>query len=59
MAIDKKKPDVRALLIRVDNITHRLLRIRVAEEDMSIQKWAAALIKRELDVDAGGDAGGG
>jgi len=30
--------------------THRALRIRVAEDDTSIQKWVEALIERELEV---------
>jgi len=44
----------RTIIVRLTNETHRLLRIRVAEEDTSIQKWVEALIERELGVaDAG------
>ncbi len=40
----------RVVLVRVKNKTHRALRIRVAEEDTSIQKWVEALIERELGL---------
>jgi len=32
----------RTIIVRLTNETHRLLRIRVAEEDTSIQKWVEA-----------------
>ena len=38
----------RSIIVRLTNDTHRALRIRVAEEDTSIQKWVEALIEREL-----------
>jgi len=41
---------LRLLSIRVTPATHRRLRIRVAEEDKSIQQWVEALIERELDT---------
>lgn len=39
---------LRLLSIRVTPSTHRRLRIRVAEEDKSIQQWVESLIEREL-----------
>jgi predicted HicB family RNase H-like nuclease len=42
----------RLLSIRVSAATHRLLRIRVAEEDTSIQQWVELLIERELAAPA-------
>lgn len=30
--------------------THKALRVRVAEEDTSIQQWVEALIERELGL---------
>jgi predicted HicB family RNase H-like nuclease len=38
----------RTIIVRVSHATHKLLRLRVAEEDTSIQKWVEALIEREL-----------
>ena len=38
----------RMIHVRVTNEIHRLLRIRVAEEDTHIQDWVARLIEREL-----------
>ncbi len=38
----------RTVIVRLSPETHRALRIRVAEEDTSIQKWVEALIEREL-----------
>jgi hypothetical protein len=40
--------DNRAIIIRVSRRTHRLLRMRVASEDTSIQKWVENLITRAL-----------
>ena len=40
----------RVILARVAVATHKALRIRVAEEDTSIQKWVEALIERELGI---------
>lgn len=37
----------RRIIIRLATETHRALRISVAEEDTSIQKWLEALIERE------------
>lgn len=44
----------RTMIVRLSTDTHRALRIRVAEEDTSIQKWVEALVERELGI-AGGD----
>lgn len=38
----------RTIIVRLSIETHKALRIRVAEEDTSIQKWVEALIEREL-----------
>lgn len=40
----------RTIIVRLAIDTHKALRIRVAEEDTSIQKWVEALIERELGV---------
>jgi len=40
----------RAIIVRLAIATHKALRIRVAEEDTSIQKWVEALIEQELGV---------
>jgi hypothetical protein len=40
----------RLITVRLSPRTHRALRIRVAEEDTSIQQWVEALIERELGV---------
>lgn len=40
----------RTIIVRLSTETHRALRIRVAEEDTSIQKWVEALVERELGV---------
>jgi len=41
----------RMVHIRLKADTHRRLRVRTAEEDVSIQDWVAALIERELPRD--------
>jgi hypothetical protein len=40
----------RTIIIRLKIATHKALRIRVAEEDTSIQQWVEALIERELKI---------
>ena len=40
----------RTVIVRLKPETHKTLRIRVAEEDTSIQKWVENLIERELGV---------
>ncbi len=40
----------RNIIVRLTPETHKALRIKVAEEDTSIQKWVEALIERELGV---------
>ena len=40
----------RLMTIRVSPDTHRALRIRVAEEDTSIQKYVEALIEKALGI---------
>jgi len=42
------KESVRMVHIRLSPELHKELRVRVAEEDTSIQDWVAALIEREL-----------
>jgi len=38
----------RTIIVRLSTRTHKALRIRVAQEDTSIQKWVERLIEREL-----------
>lgn len=40
----------RTIIVRLSPETHKALRIRVAEEDSSIQKWVEALIERTLGI---------
>lgn len=40
----------RTIIVRLALETHKALRIRVAEEDTSIQKWVESLIERELRI---------
>ena len=40
----------RNIIVRLSASTHKALRIRVAEEDTSIQKWVEALIERTLGI---------
>ena len=42
----------RTIIVRLSIDTHRALRVRVAEEDTSLQKWVEALIERALGVGA-------
>ena len=44
----------RSIIVRLSHDAHRSLRIRVAEEDTSIQKWVEALIERELGNERSG-----
>jgi predicted HicB family RNase H-like nuclease len=46
----KETESGRTIIVRLSPQTHKTLRIRVAEEDTSIQKWVEALIERELGV---------
>ena len=44
----------RTIIVRLTPQTHKALRIKVAEEDTSIQQWVEALVERELGLrDAG------
>lgn len=44
----------RTIIVRLTPETHKALRIKVAEEDTSIQQWVEALVERELGLrDAG------
>ena len=43
----------RTVIVRLTPETHKALRIKVAEEDTSIQKWVEALIEQTLGI---GDA---
>ena len=40
----------RTVIVRLSVETHKALRIRVAEQDTSIQKWVESLIERELGL---------
>jgi predicted HicB family RNase H-like nuclease len=40
----------RTIIVRLTPETHKALRIQVAEEDTSIQKWVEALIERALGI---------
>ena len=46
----------RNIIVRLSVNTHKALRIRVAEEDTSIQKWVETLLERELGVAKRGKA---
>ena len=48
MAGEEGTNTTRAVIVRVPVETHRAIRIRVAEEDKSMQQWVYALIEREL-----------
>ena len=43
----------RTIIVRLAPQTHKALRIKVAEEDTSIQKWVESLIEQTLGI---GDA---
>jgi predicted HicB family RNase H-like nuclease len=40
----------RVIIVRLSARTHKALRIRVAEEDTSIQKWVEELVETELGL---------
>jgi len=40
----------RTIIVRLSVDAHKALRIRVAEDDTSIQKWVEALIERKLGI---------
>ena len=40
----------RTVIVRLEPETHKALRVRVAEEDTSIQQWVEALVERELGI---------
>ena len=40
----------RVIIVRLAVATHKALRVRVAEQDTSIQKWVEALIEKELGI---------
>jgi len=40
----------RTIIVRLSMDTHKILRVRVAEQDTSIQKWVESLIERELGI---------
>ena len=46
----KETETSRTIIVRVAVDTHKALRVRVAEEDTSIQKWVEGLIERELGI---------
>ena len=43
--------DAFTIIVRIPAGTHKALRIRVAEQDTSIQKWVEQLIERELGLE--------
>lgn len=50
----------RTVIVRLTPETHKALRIKVAEEDTTIQAWVEALIERALGIrQAAAKAGGG
>jgi predicted HicB family RNase H-like nuclease len=48
MTKKKDMTESRMIHIRLSEEVHRLLRIRVAEQDCRIQEWVTALIEKEL-----------
>ena len=44
-----KCPKTRMVHVRLTEETHKRLRIRAAETDMTLQDWVAIAIKSELD----------
>lgn len=48
----------RMIVVRLPIALHKALRIRVAEEDTSIQRWVEELVRRELHFNDGGQAVG-
>ena len=46
---DHKRPELRMVHVRLTEETHKRLRIRAAETDMTLQDWVAMAIKSELD----------
>jgi predicted HicB family RNase H-like nuclease len=40
----------RTIIVRLDPETHKALRVRVAENDTSIQQWVEVLVERELGI---------
>ncbi len=40
----------RAIIVRLSIATHKALRIRVAHDDTSIQKWVEQLIERQFNL---------
>lgn len=49
---ENETDSTRLLTIRLSPDTHRALRIRVAEEDTSMQKWVVALIEEKLGIES-------
>ncbi|MBI4517578.1 MAG: hypothetical protein HY699_17375 [Deltaproteobacteria bacterium] len=49
MALPADTDTSRTIIVRLKIDTHKALRVRVAEEDTSIQKWVEALIEHELE----------
>jgi hypothetical protein len=46
--VGEDTPTSRPIIVRLSVATHKALRVRVAEEDTSIQKWVESLIERTL-----------
>lgn len=49
----RETESARTIIVRLSPSTHKALRIRVAEEDKSIQKWVEALIEEALGLNGG------
>ncbi len=45
---EDQKPEGRMIHVRLPEEVHRLLRIRAAEEDTTIQAWVSSLIEKNL-----------
>ena len=47
---DQDADSSRTVIVRISPAAHRALRIKVAEQDTSIQAWLEQLIERELGL---------
>ena len=45
---ENKRPPIRKIHVNLPEELHQKLRVKCALEDVTIQKWVAELIKREL-----------
>ena len=44
-----KRPKERMVHVRLSEDLHKRLRVKVAEEDTTLQDWVATAVRRELD----------